>query len=357
MSTTTAASGKNGHADFPAANLDDERWRRGLLAQQPEHRPGEVALERTERFQAALAVRLFALQVGTGAGVAAALNDRDLVQRTVELSVAVAVEPVAALLTGGRVDRRDTRQPRKLGVVAKPSGAAGLADDLAGNQRTAALELKQLRRIAGDAERDLALQIVRVARERAAAPHQVSRDPHTDGLFIRARRRATRSSQTARSSAPAGIRTLGRCRAAASATVLRFASLSHQRLAVIDQQLQIAGRVVLHSCRQLWVGEDGTRDREGVDAVGLAVGTRALAGPGHQLGRYTYDPFTVLEQEALKSAADAADVFERPHALTIDRQRPRKQLRIPRRTRRGGQLVDELAAAASHGDAGEGAIS
>jgi hypothetical protein len=68
MSTTTAASVTNGHADFPAANLDDERWRRGLLAQQPVDRPGEVALERTECFQAALTVLLFALQVGAGAG-------------------------------------------------------------------------------------------------------------------------------------------------------------------------------------------------------------------------------------------------------------------------------------------------
>ena len=131
MSTTTAVSGKNRWTDFSVANLDDERWRRGLLAQQPVDRPGEVALESTECFQAALAVLLFALQVGAGAGVAAALDDRDLVQRAVELAVAVAVEPVAALLAGGRVDRRDTGQPRKLGVVAKPSGAAGLTDDFA----------------------------------------------------------------------------------------------------------------------------------------------------------------------------------------------------------------------------------
>ena len=100
MSTTTAASGENGWTDFPAANLDDERWRRGLLAQQPEHRPGEVALERAERFQAALTGPLFALQVGASSGVAAALDDRDCVQRAVELPVAVAVESVAALLAG-----------------------------------------------------------------------------------------------------------------------------------------------------------------------------------------------------------------------------------------------------------------
>jgi len=66
------------------------------------------------------------------------LNDRDLVQRRVELAVAVAVEAVAALLAGGRVDRGDAGEPRELRVVTKASGAGGLADDLAGNQRAAA---------------------------------------------------------------------------------------------------------------------------------------------------------------------------------------------------------------------------
>jgi hypothetical protein len=68
MSTTTAASGKNRWPDFPPANLDDQRCAGGLLAQQPEYRSGEVAFERAECFQAALAGLLFALQVGAGSG-------------------------------------------------------------------------------------------------------------------------------------------------------------------------------------------------------------------------------------------------------------------------------------------------
>ena len=117
MSTTTAASGKDGWTDFAAANLDDERGRRGLLAQQAEDGAREVALERAERFQAALARLLFALEVGARSGVAAALDDRDFVQRRVELAVAMAVEAVSALLTGGRVDRRNTGQSRELRVA------------------------------------------------------------------------------------------------------------------------------------------------------------------------------------------------------------------------------------------------
>jgi hypothetical protein len=137
MSTTTAVSGENGWTDFAAAHLDDERRVVVLLAQQSKDR--EVALECAECFQAALAGGLLALQVGTGSRVTAALDDRDLVQRAVELTVTVAIEAVAALLTGGCVDRRDAGEPRKLRVALEPPGAGGLADDLAGDQRAAPL--------------------------------------------------------------------------------------------------------------------------------------------------------------------------------------------------------------------------
>jgi hypothetical protein len=94
----------------------------------------------------------------------------------------VTVESVAALLTGGRVDRRDASEPRELRVVPEASGAAGFADDLGCDQGTAAFELQQLRRIVGNTKRDLALELVGVAGERATAAHQVARDPHGNGL-------------------------------------------------------------------------------------------------------------------------------------------------------------------------------
>ena len=162
MSTTTAASGKDGWTDFAAAHLDDERRDGRLLAQEPEDGAGEVALERSERFEAAFAGRLFALQVGAGAGVATALDDRDLVQRGVELTGAVAGESVAALLARGRVDRGDTGELRELRVVLKSSSAAGFGDELAGDQCAAAREFEQLWGVAGDPERYLALKLVGV---------------------------------------------------------------------------------------------------------------------------------------------------------------------------------------------------
>jgi hypothetical protein len=65
--------------EFAAAHREDQRWRRGLFAQQPEHRAGEVAFERAACFQAALAGLLFRLEVGADAWVAAASDDRDVV--------------------------------------------------------------------------------------------------------------------------------------------------------------------------------------------------------------------------------------------------------------------------------------
>jgi hypothetical protein len=62
--------------------------------------------------------------------------------------------------------------------------------------------------------------------------------------------------------------------------VLRLSSLSHQRLAVTGQQLQLARRVVLYGAWQLRMCERSPRDRQRVDAAGLAVRARALAGPG-----------------------------------------------------------------------------
>src|SRR3954454_13862189 len=63
MEAVAEASSKNEWTDFPAAHLDDLGRGGGCLAQQPEDGAGEVALERAQRFQPALASLLFAAQV------------------------------------------------------------------------------------------------------------------------------------------------------------------------------------------------------------------------------------------------------------------------------------------------------
>jgi hypothetical protein len=67
----------------------------GDQVEEVEDAAGELAFERPERLLVALAVGLVAGDVGLGGRVGAFLDDRDRVQRPVELAVAGSAEPVA----------------------------------------------------------------------------------------------------------------------------------------------------------------------------------------------------------------------------------------------------------------------
>jgi hypothetical protein len=146
MSTrTTSSSGKLRHSDLSAADLDDAlAIPRGGLAKEAEHDAGQQSLEAAQRFESGLAFGLPALEVRAGARVPAALNDGELVQRGVELPVSVAVEPVALLLSRGGIERRHAGETRELRIGAKSADPAGLADELSGDQRSAALQVEEL---------------------------------------------------------------------------------------------------------------------------------------------------------------------------------------------------------------------
>ena len=101
---TTDRSGKRRHSDLSAADLDDAlAIPGGCLAQEAEHDAGQQSLEAAQRFASRLAFGLPALEVRAGAWVPAALDDRQFVQRAVELPVSVAVEAVALLLARGGI--------------------------------------------------------------------------------------------------------------------------------------------------------------------------------------------------------------------------------------------------------------
>ena len=108
MSITTAASGKHRSTHLAATDFDAARRLAGITAKQPKDDPRQVALERAESFEAALSGGLLALQKSAGTRVAASLDDRDLVQRGVELAVSVPTQAMASLLPGGRVERGDS---------------------------------------------------------------------------------------------------------------------------------------------------------------------------------------------------------------------------------------------------------
>ena len=76
-------------------------------------------LSARRRFGAALALGAAAGDVVARAGVDAGLGERDHVQGGVELAVAGAVEPVAALLARGGVERRGAGVDGQLGVGAE----------------------------------------------------------------------------------------------------------------------------------------------------------------------------------------------------------------------------------------------
>jgi hypothetical protein len=76
----------------------------------------ELSFEAADRFAAALALRLFALEVGARGGVVARLRDCDPVERAVELAVPAAVEPVALDAASARFERCDAAVPGELGV-------------------------------------------------------------------------------------------------------------------------------------------------------------------------------------------------------------------------------------------------
>ena len=72
----------------------------------------------------------------------------------------MAAEAVPALLARGGIDRSHPRQAGKLSVAPEAPDTAGLADDLAGDERAAALERQQLRRVVSNRKRYLALELV-----------------------------------------------------------------------------------------------------------------------------------------------------------------------------------------------------
>ena len=95
---------------------------------------GEVAFERAAGFAWGLAFADLAGEEGLGVGVVALLDDRDAVERGVELAVAAAVQPVApGGLAGAAGDRRGAAEAREGGGVFEAADVAGLGDQRGGD--------------------------------------------------------------------------------------------------------------------------------------------------------------------------------------------------------------------------------
>ena len=105
---------------------------------------GEVALEGAAGFAWGLAFGDLALQEGLGGRVVALLDDRDAVERGVELSVAAAVQSVpAAGLSGSAGDRCCSAEAREGAGVAEAANVSGLGDDRGGKVAADAADVLQ----------------------------------------------------------------------------------------------------------------------------------------------------------------------------------------------------------------------
>src|SRR5215211_8429499 len=87
-----------------------------------EHLPGHIALETADGVLLGLALADTAGHVVLGPGVVAQPRHHDPVQRRVGLAIPTAVEPIAAGLARGGLDRRSPAQHRERRVRAQPLG-------------------------------------------------------------------------------------------------------------------------------------------------------------------------------------------------------------------------------------------
>ena len=113
----------------------------------------------------------------------ARLRDRDPVQGTVELTVAAAVEPVAAVLAGARLERCDAGVASKLRVGVEAFDRSDLAEQLRGAERATAGQREECRGGLVDPRLQLAVEAQDRAGQAAAAADELARDPYLRRLL------------------------------------------------------------------------------------------------------------------------------------------------------------------------------
>ena len=87
--------------------------------------PGDVALERAHCFALGLSLAGAAVEVGASFGLVLGADERDGVDRVVDLAVAAAVQAVADGLAGRRWQGRDPLQRAKAASCMKRVGSEG----------------------------------------------------------------------------------------------------------------------------------------------------------------------------------------------------------------------------------------
>src|SRR6185295_6664124 len=110
--------------------------------------------------------------------------------------------------------------------------------------------------------------------------------------------------------------------------LLVFGARPDEILAVVEQQLQIQGRLVEMGDGQ-GVGaltQRRPRHRQGIDRIGLARSALAAAAFAHQLRGDTDHSLAGIHQEALKGAGDVTAVLDCPGPLWVKTAAPVEKL-------------------------------
>src|SRR3954471_12780076 len=121
---------------------------------------GEVSFEGATGFSWGFAFGDLAGEVGLGLWVVALLNDRDAVERCVELAVAAAVQAVSSAgLSGAAWDGCGAAEACEGAGVAEAANVSGLGDDRRGEGAADAVEVFERAAVLGEEVSDLGVQV------------------------------------------------------------------------------------------------------------------------------------------------------------------------------------------------------
>lgn len=139
-------------------------------------------------------------------------------------------------------------------------------------------------------------------------------------------------------------------------TLLHARPFGHQVLAVIQQQLDLAGWSVQPRGGQVGLAQRGPRDSQRVDRVGLASHPQAAAFRCHQVRRHQDHDLTRGDQIPHEPSADLSAVLDRPDPLVADRAGPRDDGQVPAGASRDGPAAQLLAGRVNRDDGVRGLV-
>src|SRR5215207_7669758 len=188
------------------------------------------------------------------------------------------------------------------------------ASSLAAVSAPAAGQLEQCRRSLGGPLLELTVELADRARERAAARDQLAGEAYLQLCWLAGEPAADAIKlrwpvECFRGHGEGAVELVQ----VPAQSLLRPAPLVDEIIAVVDQQLQLAKRLLVRArSAQPRLPQSGARHGERVDRVRLAAQSACTTLRCHQLRRHAHELFAGAEQFALERTGQLAAVLERP---------------------------------------------